>query len=259
MHHVVMWSGGITSWATARLVIERHGKASTTLLFADTNAEDEDLHRWNTDATAELDMDLIRVADPQERDPWQVFEDRRWLGNPRIAQCSHILKQEPCRSWLKANCDPASTTLYVGIDWSETHRIPGIVSKWLPWRVETPLTEPPRRDKGQWFAAAHAAGLKIPRLYELGFVHNNCGGACVKGGQAQWIRLLKVFPERFARAEAHEQRMRDLLGKNVAILRDRTGGVTKPLTLTELRMRHELRPDQLDLLDWGGCGCFTTE
>jgi hypothetical protein len=33
-----MWSGGITSWATARLVIERHGKASTTLLFADTIA-----------------------------------------------------------------------------------------------------------------------------------------------------------------------------------------------------------------------------
>lgn len=255
--HIVMWSGGITSWATARIVIERHGKASTVLLFADTNAEDEDLHRFNRDATALLGMDLIRVADPQERDPWQVFEDKRWLGNTRIAQCSHALKQDPCRTWLKANTDPASSTLYVGIDWTETPRLPAIVDGWKPWTVATPLTEPPYRDKEQWLAEARAVGLEIPRLYRLGFAHNNCGGACVKGGQAQWIRLLDVFPERYARAERAEIKMRNLLGKDVSILRDRTGGTTTPLTLTALRARIEEQPDQLDLFDEGGCGCFT--
>jgi hypothetical protein len=257
MQHVVMWSGGITSWATARIVIERHGKASTTLLFADTNAEDEDLHRWNRDATAELGMDLVRVADSHERDPWQVFEDKAWIGNTRIAQCAHVLKQEPCRAWLEAHADVASTVLYVGVDWSEMERVPGIVSKWLPWRTETPLTEPPYRDKDQWFAEARRVGLKTPRLYDLGFAHNNCGGACVKGGQAQWVRLLDVFPERFAKVEAFEQKMRARLGKDVSILRDRTGGTTTPLTLASLRARVEAEPDQLDLFDEGGCGCFT--
>ncbi len=128
--HVVMWSGGITSWATARHVIAQHGTASTVLLFADTLIEDEDLYTFNQQASAQLGVPITRVADG--RDPWQVFEDKRWLGNTRIAQCSHVLKQEPCRAWLTDNTDPASTVVYVGIDWSETHRMPSINDGWAP-------------------------------------------------------------------------------------------------------------------------------
>jgi hypothetical protein len=254
--HVVMWSGGITSWATARHVIAEHGTANVTLLFADTLAEDEDLYTFNEQASVQLGVPITRVADG--RDPWQVFEDKRWLGNTRIAQCSHALKQEPCRAWLEEHAGSfADTTLYVGIDWTETERLPAIVRGWAPWTVDAPLTRPPYRDKGQLRAEARAAGLIDPRLYRLGFAHNNCGGGCVKGGQAQWARLLEVFPARYARAEAAEVKMRALLGKDVSILRDRTGGETKPLTLTALRQRIAERPDQLDLFDEGGCGCFT--
>ncbi len=255
MKHIVMWSGGITSWATAQHVVAEHGAASTTLLFADTLIEDEDLYAFNEQAAAQLGLPITRVADG--RDPWQVFEDKRWLGNTRIAQCSHALKQEPCRRWLADNTDPADTILYVGIDWTETERLPAIARGWAPWTVDAPLTRPPFRHKGQLRAEARAAGLVDPRLYRLGFAHNNCGGGCVKGGQAQWARLLTVFPDRYARAEAAEQKMRRLLGKDVSILRDRQGGLTKPLTLAALRQRIADQPDQLDLFDEGGCGCFT--
>ncbi|MFE9064848.1 hypothetical protein [Streptomyces violaceusniger] len=258
MKHVVMWSGGITSWAVARLVVERYGPENVTLLFADTLIEDEDLYVFNEKASAQLGVPITRVADG--RDPWQVFEDKRWLGNTRIAQCSLELKLKVCRDWLEASTDPADTVLYVGIDWTETHRLPAIVKGWLPWKTLAPLAEPPYRDKQQILAEARSVGLDIPRLYKLGFAHNNCGGACVKGGQAQWARLLAVFPERYARAEAAEEKMRRLLGKDVSILRDRTGGTTRPLTLATLRTRIEQdRTDQLsfDYLDWGGCGCFT--
>ncbi|MFF5675284.1 hypothetical protein ACFY8S_35135 [Streptomyces hygroscopicus] len=255
MRHVVMWSGGITSWATARHVVAEHGRASTVLLFADTNAEDEDLYTFNEQASAQLGVPITRVADG--RDPCQVFEDKRWLGNTRLAQCALELKLRVCRDWLGENTDPADTMLYVGLDWSEPHRIPSNRAGWAPWPVQYPLTQPPYRDKDQLRAEARTAGLIDPRLYRLGFAHNNCGGACVKGGQAQWVRLLEVFPERYARHEAFEQRMREQLGKDVSILRDRTGGQTKPLTLAALRQRIAERPDQLDLFDEGGCGCFT--
>ncbi|MFM9616803.1 hypothetical protein ACKI14_02435 [Streptomyces turgidiscabies] len=253
--HVVMWSGGITSWATARHVIAEHGTASVTLLFADTLVEDEDLYAFNDAASKQLGVPITRVADG--RDPWQVFEDKRWLGNTRIAQCSQLLKQVPCLEWVEANCEQGQATLYVGIDWTETERMPGIVKGWAPWTVDAPLTRPPYRDKRQLLDEARDAGLPVPRLYELGFAHNNCGGGCVKGGQAQWIRLLKIFPTRYARAERAEVKMRALLGKDVSILRDRTGGTTTPLTLAVLRQRVEEQPDQLDLFDEGGCGCFT--
>ncbi len=68
--------------------------------------------------------------------------------------------------------------------------------------------------------------------------HNNCGGVCVRGGQKHWLLLLSVFPDRYAQAEEHEQRLRAELG-NVAILRERRGGVSRPLTLAELRRRHQ--------------------
>jgi 3'-phosphoadenosine 5'-phosphosulfate sulfotransferase (PAPS reductase)/FAD synthetase len=289
-----MWSGGITSWATARIVIDRHGRENTTLLFADTNYEDPDLHRWNADAVVSLGMDLVRVADAQERNPWDVFRDKKYIGNTRIAPCSHLLKQVPCREWLAENCDPANTIVYVGIDWDETHRIPAIAAGYahtikgcasrkhcldlfgpggrrqgpgcrnllpLAWTSVAPLTEPPFQDKDFWIAEAERAGLRPPRLYGLGFPHNNCGGACIKAGQAQWKRVLEVFPERYADAEASEEAMRADLGKDVAFLRDRRGGETKPLPLKLLRTRleadAEAMPGLFDADDWGGCGCFT--
>lgn len=253
-----MWSGGITSWAVARMVVERHGKEAVTFLFADTNAEDEDLHRFNREAAAMLGGEVVRVADPQERDPWDVFEDDRFLGNTRLANCSKFLKQMPARRWVTENTDPEDSVLHIGIDWTETHRIPANRAGWAPWRVEYPLTEPPLRDKDHWIAEARKAGLEPPRLYELGFSHNNCGGACVRAGQGQWAHLLEVFPERYAYAEMREERLRDKLGKDVAILRDRRGGTTKPMTLKAFRERIEAGR-AVDADDIGGCGCFTAE
>jgi hypothetical protein len=70
--------------------------------------------------------------------------------------------------------------------------------------------------------------------------HNNCGGVCVRGGQKHWLHLLAVFPDRYAQAQAAEQQLRAELG-DVAILRERRGGVSHPLTLTELRHRQRKR------------------
>ena len=50
----------------------------------------------------------------------------------------------------------------------------------------------------------------------------------------------RVHPDRFAHAEAQEQQLRGELG-DVAILRERRGGVSRPLTLNELRRRQRDR------------------
>jgi hypothetical protein len=258
---VVQTSGGTGSWATARRIADQYGTDDLVLLFADTLAEDEDLYRFLNEAAADIGVPVTRVCDG--RTPEQVDVDRRWLSNSRIAQCSLELKIKPCRAWLKANCDPADTVLYVGIDWSESERVPGIIKGWAPWVVEMPLTEPPYVDKFQIDLDLVRRGIKPPRLTaQLGFPHNNCGGACVRGGQAQWVKLYRTFPDRYAAKEAHERQMRTELGSDVAILRDRTGGASKPLPLTVLRQRIEADdaggPAALfDRDDWGGCGCLT--
>ncbi|GAB7044918.1 hypothetical protein [Catenuloplanes indicus] len=261
--HVVQMSGGMGSWATARRVADEHGTHNLTLLFADTLAEDPDLHRFLDQAAADIGVPVTRVCDG--RTPEQVDVDRRWLSNARVAQCSLELKIKPCREWLEANCDPADTILYVGIDWTEMERIPGITRGWAPWTVRMPLCEPPYIDKRQIEAELRRREIEPPLLNRLGFPHNNCGGACVRGGQAQWAHLLRTFPDRFAAKEAHEERMRAQLGADVSILKDRTGGATRPLPLRLFRSRVEIQNaaqaaqgSLFDDLDWGGCGCLTS-
>src|SRR5689334_878774 len=99
-------------------------------------------------------------------------------------------------------------TVYVGIDWSELHRLSAIERGWAPYTVEAPMTEPPYLDKAQMVAACEAAGIEVPRLYRAGFPHNNCGGFCVRAGQAQMELLLREHPERYAYAEEQEQALR---------------------------------------------------
>ena len=263
--HVVMFSGGLGSWLTAKRVAERHGTADLFLVFADVGGqhtsphmgEDEDTYRFIREAAANVGGELVWLN--EGRDIWQVFKDDRFLGNSRLANCSKFLKQQPARAWLDANCDPADTTVYVGIDWTETHRLPAIVRNYQPFKAEAPMTEPPLLGRADMIDACIAEGIEIPRLYRAGFQHNNCGGFCVRAGQAQMELLLREHPERYAYHEAKEQELREHLGKDVAILRDRTGGTATPLTLRAFRERVESQPELFDDLDWGGCGCFVAE
>ncbi len=63
-------------------------------------------------------------------------------------------------------------------------------------------------------------GIAPPRLYAMGFPHNNCGGFCVKAGQAHFALLLRTMPERYAYHEAKENELRAELGWRQTILRD---------------------------------------
>jgi hypothetical protein len=257
-----MFSGGIGSWACAKRVAAEHGTENLYLLFSDVKGsnpdphvgEDEDTYRFIKEAADNVGGTLVTVSDG--RDIWEVFKDVRYLGNSRIAQCSHILKQKPARKWLDENCDPEETVIYVGIDWSEIHRLPSIERNYKPYVAKAPLTEKPYMDKKQMIEWAKSEGLKTPRLYDLGFAHNNCGGGCVRAGQGQFKQLLQIMPDRFAVWEAKEQEIRDYLEKDVTILKKMNKGVTRNITLRELRETQEANPFLIDDYDIGGCNCF---
>lgn len=255
MQHVVMFSGGVGSWGAARRVVAQYGSDSVTLLFADTNIEDEDLYRFLKEAAADVGGNLVWL-DNDGKTPWDVFREVRFLGNTRVAPCSHKLKQEPARQWVVDNCTPQDTVIYVGIDWTEEHRLAPVRAGWEPWTVRAPLCEEPLISKDDLFKQLADAGIARPRLYEMGFPHNNCGGGCVKAGQAHFKHLKRNLPERFQEWADNEQGVRDYLGRDdIAILRDRSGGTVKPLPLYELA-RRDNRSLGIDEDDWGGCGCF---
>lgn len=257
LKHIVFYSGGIGSWAAAKRVAAKYGTDDLIMLFTDTLIEDEDLYRFIDETTKEIGGQFVRVADG--RDPWEVFRDKRFIGNSRIAPCSHVLKQETARKWITENFKPDECILYLGIDWTEMHRTAAPVKNWAPYTVKFPMCEEPYLTKIEMLEMLDKTGIKRPRLYEMGFAHNNCGGFCVRAGQGHFAKLLEMMPERYAYHEQKEEEMRQYLGKDVSILKRIRNGVRENLTLRQLREDIESRREEIDMLDIGGCGCFVQD
>lgn len=260
-----MFSGGIGSWMTAKRVVDRYGPEDVILLFSDVKGtsesphigEDEDTYRFVEEAATKLGAKLVKLVDG--RDIWQVFRDKKFLGNSRLAPCSHELKQKPAKKWIHENADPTDSVIYVGIDWSEKHRMNAVIAGYAPYRVEAPLCGPPYLKKEEMIRLAELEGITPPRLYSYGFKHNNCGGGCVRAGQAQFRHLLEVMPERFAEWERQEEKFQDFIGSEVTILSRSVGGKKVPFSLTELREAAESHPALIDMNDAGvECNCTSS-
>ena len=256
MYYIVNVSGGLTSYEALRRTIARHGAENTRAVFADTRIEDADLYRFLGDTERHLGITIERIADG--RTPFDVWHDERAITLPNGAvPCSNVLKRDVINAWMATISEPY--TLVFGMDWSETHRMDRLRLRYNPTPVWFPLAEKPYLMKDDIAAQLRAEGIESPRLYGEGFAHNNCGGGCVKAGQAQWAHLLKTRPDTYAMWEAEEERLRVALGKDVSILNDRRGGgPRRPLTLAAFRERVECG-GSYDRNSWGGCGCFVNE
>ena len=69
--HIVMFSGGLGSFAAAKRVVDKRGPDAVLLLFADTLMEDEDLYRFMQEGAEYLGARLLILK--EGRDPWRVF------------------------------------------------------------------------------------------------------------------------------------------------------------------------------------------
>lgn len=251
MKHIVSESGGIGSYLTARYVVKTFGPENVIRLFADTKMEDEDLYRFLDDTEQFLGVPITKIS--EGRNVWEVLTDERMLSH-RLDPCSKILKRKLLWKWITERYDPDECIVYLGIDWTEIHRLERVAKLRSPYTVKAPLTKPPLLNKGEMRGLVESDGLKIPRLYTLGFVHNNCGGFCIKAGQKQFKTLLEKMPERYLFHEEKEKEFQRVTGKKYTILRDRRGGTTKRMTLEDFRRRVE-NNQPTDEHDWGGCGC----
>jgi hypothetical protein len=264
--HVVMMSSGAGSWAAAKRVVAEHGAADTVLLFADTKGfnpsehagEDEDNYRFLRQAAANVGAPLVWLV--EGRDIWQVFDDEHMIGNDRLALCSMRLKQEPARGWVEAHCDPAVTTVYLGLDWTEPHRTAANTAGWAPWPVEYPMMGEPLMERSQILDWLRSEGIRPPRLYDAGYDHANCGGFCVRMGHKQARKLLLNNPARYAYHEDRERAFRAKFQRDASVLTDRRGLAPgekrRPLTLQAFRERLGIDPYDYDHDDYGSCACF---
>lgn len=251
MTHLVAFSGGLSSFETARLCVQQFGPETVECVFTDTLTEDEDLYRFIADGIRYLKCRYTRLC--YGKNIWEIFLERRFHGNSRVDTCSMYLKREVFRRYLQAEKDPAKTILYYGITEHEKHRIDSIRERWAPFPVKAPLIEL-ETTKEQMLHTLDRIGIDPPRLYDMGFEHNNCGGFCVKSGQRQMAHLLKVMPSRYKWHETEQEKLFKEIGKHGFIKRT-TKGVTEYLTLKEFREWLE-SGGAPQLYQDGACACF---
>lgn len=239
MRYAISLSGGTASAVAADRAIARYGRDAVQITFADTSYEDEDLHRFLGDLRARWGGEVVRLCDG--RNPLQVAEDKQMIPTSSAAPCSFELKVKLLDAFDRAQ--PKPLTRLMGLDWREMDRVDRMRAKYAPraqedWFVDFPLLWAPIEFR-PYAEVVRSWGIAVPRLYLLGFPHNNCGGRCVKQGIREWLRLRDVFPERFAEVRDWEQAQRAKGGARAtfAILRDRTGGQSQRLTLAALERR----------------------
>lgn len=252
---VVNVSGGVPSAIALERAIQAFGRERTVGVFADVKIEDPDLYRFLEDVEVYLGFKLTRIA--EGRTPWEVFFDEGMMGSNRADLCSRILKREFIDKWLMSNgYTPENTVRAFGFGVKEQSRSDKIKRAVAPYDVWLPLHDSPLLGACDCIEYVRSVwDVDPPDLYDQGFPHNNCGGACVKAGHGQWYMLYKKRRRVYDIWEKHEDAFREKTGKDVSILRDRRGGSYNPLPLKELRRRFEeekYRPSDIS----GGCDCM---
>ena len=224
---IVALSGGVASAWVAWWVLNNHNP-DAILYFNDTLWEDSDLYRFLDDLEAYLGVKIHRDSDG--RTPEQVFYDSNMLANNRVPLCSRILKAERMQKFI----NPGDVAWF-GIDMQEAHRCERIAAIYRPLGVECrfPMVEQ-AVFKPHVFGWLKETGIELPRMYKLGFSHNNCSGGCVRSGKKQWVHLLRTLPDVYAERERVEEEFMMLTGKRATYMKD--------MSLKELREIHEQQP-----------------
>lgn len=255
MIHVVSYSGGIGSWQTAKMVIDKYGKKNIFLVFADVLIEDPSLYSFLAQTVNKFGCRFIHLKDG--RNPWDVFRSARYMGNTRTAHCSEELKSKPFYRWIDDLCKKEpdeEIRIYLGIDYTEINRLERLKKKRPKYNFYSPLIEQ-NISKTEMFSNLKKEGITLPTLYAMGFAHNNCGGGCVKAGQAQWKALFKYMPERYMFFEKQQEQLFSYIPTMRPFLRMTINGAINYLSLKQFRILLE-KDKQIDIFDIGGCGCF---
>lgn len=267
------YSGGMSSFAEAKLCVDEFGKDNVRLLFADTLTEDADLYRFLEETSSYLRCELITIKDG--RNIWEVFDDKKFIGNYSFDVCSRVLKRELLTNYLHENFGKKTRVLtgkktptgrsqykttylpdkdvvvHVGIDLSESHRLTAIQNYMYPWKYDSLLVR-----KGIIVDKNYSErfGIKKPRLYSLGYSHNNCGGFCVKAGLGHFKLLFDTQPELY---KYHEEKEQELMKKHncLPFLRKTINRKLVPISMKDYRTLYLETDAEVDLFDIGGCGC----
>ena len=163
-------------------------------IYIDIKDQHPDSMRFIKDCEKVLDHEIEILRSDRFADVESVIRKYKFVNGPYGAPCTGMLKKNVRKHWENEHAGEDITYVW-GFDMNETRRAERVRQTMIEFTHEFPLI-----DKGITKADAHGLldklGIKRPKMYDLGYMNNNCIG-CVKGGMGYWNKIRKDFPEVF--------------------------------------------------------------
>ena len=164
------------------------------IAYCHVGSEDKDNARFMRDCEEWFGKEITILKNPDYKDTWAVWEKKQYLAGIAGAPCTGALKIQPRLAFERP--DDIHIFGYTA-DGNDIRRAKALRENW-DISVETPLIDR-GITKAACLAMIHAAGIKPPRVYAMGYPNANCM-PCVKAtSAAYWSLCRKTHPEEFER------------------------------------------------------------
>ena len=247
---IAWWSGGITSAVTCKLCIDIFGLENVRFIFIDTNNEDEDTYRFMHDCEKWYGAKIETIKSTEFNSVQEVWRKHNSLNVATGAICSTTLKRKVREQWEKTNEYDYQA---FGFDLDEAKRAKGMVLNHAKAKPIFPLLLY-GYSKKDCIKIVENAGLKVPRVYEYGYLNNNCfKTGCVQGGIGYWQKIKREYPEKFEAMAQMEHELTNVKGEPVTMLKDQSNNAKESGNVLVFLKKHPDYPNLKSIEDMREC------
>lgn len=200
----VWFSCGAASAVAAKLTLEKYPNEEVRIINNPVLEEDADNQRFLKDVEKWLGVTVEVAVNPNfpSGSAVEVWEKRQFMSGTFGAPCTLELKKAARQLWEKEN-KPDWHVL--GFTLEEQNRHDRFVmnerDNVLPILIEEKITKP------DCYRIINEAGIRLPRIYSMGYPNANCIG-CVKAtSSTYWNHVRKMHPEVFEERAVQSRRI----------------------------------------------------
>ena len=206
MSRAVVWfSCGAASAIASKLAVKKY--KNIEIVYCDTGGEHESNKKFLKDVENWIEKDITILKSKKYDTHFDVFKKTKYLSGVQGARCTTELKKK-----LRLDYQKPDDIHIFGYTVEEKKRAkkfenynPELFVDWI--LIEKGIT------KENCLGMLWKSKIKLPKMYDLGYNHNNCIG-CVKGGMGYWNKIRKDFPEHFNKMAKIEREINHSIFRN---------------------------------------------
>jgi len=192
--YIGWFSCGITSAVACKLAVQEYGAENVRLFYLEIDSAHNDNKRFIEDCEKWIGVKVEYRRNQKYKDQFDVIRKDKYVNGPAGARCTKVLKKD-IRMKIEKEVDYEGQIFGFEFSKKEINRAIRFSQQYPAAKPHYPLIDK-KITKEMCAEILLKNGIKLPKMYELGFHNNNCIG-CVKGGAGYWNHVRKTFPDKF--------------------------------------------------------------